>query len=105
GAVDWEAARAAGLTKLAPLEQPVPVPDTAFVDAEGVQKQLADWHGQVLLVNFWATWCAPCREEMPSLDALQAEMGGEDFAVLTIAAGRNPVPAIQKFYEEQGIEN
>ncbi len=105
GAVDWEAAHAAGLTKLAPLEAPVAVPDTPFIDAEGNQMQLGDWRGRVVLVNFWATWCAPCREEMPSLDALEAEMGGEDFAVLTIAAGRNPVPAIQKFYEEQGIEN
>src|SRR5690554_2696693 len=71
GPVAWEAARAGGLTKLAPVEAPVPVPDTAFVDADGAQVQLADFRGRVVLVNFWATWCAPCREEMPSLDALE----------------------------------
>ena len=105
GVVDWQAAQSAGLAKLAPLEAPVPVPDTVIVDAEGAEFRLSDWQGKVLVVNFWATWCAPCREEMPSLDALEAEMGGDDFAVLTIAAGRNPVPAIHKFFEEQQIVN
>ena len=90
-----------------PLAQttPTPVPATAFTDPEGGTHSLADYRGKVVLLNFWATWCAPCREEMPSLDALQAELGGEDFQVVAIAAGHNPPPAITKFLTEAGIRN
>lgn len=102
GPVDWQAARDAGLPKL--IEStPAPAPDLPFSDLDGGNHSLADYRGKLLLVNFWATWCAPCREEMPSLDALQRQMGGDDFAVLTIAAGRNPPPAIRKFFAEAGI--
>ena len=103
GPVDWQGVRDAGLPKLADLAQPKPAPDIAVTDPAGAEHRLADWKGKVLLVNFWATWCAPCREEMPSLDALQATLGGDDFQVLTVAAGRNPPPAIDRFFEEEGI--
>ncbi|WP_134724435.1 TlpA disulfide reductase family protein [Paracoccus luteus] len=102
GPVDWQAARDAGLPKLVE-SSPAPVPDVPFSDIDGGTHSLADYRGKLLLVNFWATWCAPCREEMPSLDALQRQMGDEDFAVLTIASGRNPPPAIRKFFEESAI--
>lgn len=105
GTVDWQAARDAGLPKLAELAEPAPAPDVAITDPDGAEHRLADWKGKVLLVNFWATWCAPCREEMPSLDALQAKQGGDDFAVLTVAAGRNPPPAIDRFFAEEEIQN
>jgi thiol-disulfide isomerase/thioredoxin len=59
----------------------------------------------VLVVNFWATWCAPCRKEMPMLDALQAEFGGDRFAVLTVATGRNALPAIDRFFAETGVQH
>ena len=102
--VDVKAAQAAGLTKLID-SFPANLPDDTFTDLEQGEHRLEDYKGKALLVNFWATWCAPCREEMPSLDRLQAELGGEDFAVLTIAAGPNSPNAIRKFFEEEGIEN
>lgn len=104
GPIDIEAAHANGLQKLV-LTEPTDLPETIFLDADEAEVTLADWQGKALLVNFWATWCAPCREEMPSLDALQAELGGDDFQVLTIATGRNSRAAIDKFYGETQIAN
>ncbi|TJZ92714.1 TlpA family protein disulfide reductase [Paracoccus gahaiensis] len=102
---DWQAARDGGLDKLVVADAPVPVPDTEFTDPEGGTHSLADWQGQVVLLNFWATWCAPCREEMPALDRLQAELGGDDFQVVTIATGRNAPDRIDDFFDEVGVEN
>lgn len=102
GEIDWEAAHAGGLAKLAPTA-PTPVPDASFTDPDGGTHALSDYRGKVVLLNFWATWCAPCREEMPSLDRLQTEMGGDDFAVVAIAAGHNPPPAVKKFMAEEKI--
>lgn len=82
-----------------------PGSDTAFTSAEGGEMTLAAYEGKFTLVNFWATWCAPCREEMPQLEALQREFGGADFEVVTIATGRNPVPAMRAFFDEIGVEN
>ena len=104
GPIDFEAARANGLAKLVETE-PTDLPDTVFLDADGKDVTLADYAGKAILLNFWATWCAPCREEMPALDELQGELGGEDFQVLTVATGRNARTAIDKFYEETGVEN
>lgn len=105
GEVDWQAAKDAGLAKLVPSENAPALPETTFTDRDGGTHSFADYKGKVILVNFWATWCAPCREEMPSLDALQSELGGEDFQVVTIATGRNPPEKIDKFFEETGVEN
>lgn len=105
GEVDWKAAQEAGLAKLIPAEDAPEVTDATFTDKDGGEHSLADYRGKVILVNFWATWCAPCREEMPSLDALQGELGGDDFQVVTIATGHNPPPKIDKFFEETGVEN
>ena len=105
GPVDWQAAKDAGLVKLVPAEEPAPVSDIAFTDPEGGSHTLTDYKGKVVLLNFWATWCAPCREEMPSLDALQSEMGGEDFQVVPVATGRNAPDRIDAFYAETGLQN
>ncbi len=81
-------------------EEPQDIADVSFTDPDGNDLTLENYEGQYVLLNFWATWCAPCREEMPALDALQRDLGGEEFAVITIATGRNPLPAIQRFFAE-----
>ena len=63
---------------------PLKLPDLAFDDANGQPKKLSDWRGRTVLVNLWATWCVPCRREMPALDALQAKLGGPDFEVVAV---------------------
>lgn len=76
-----------------------------FTKDDGTEGTLADYKGQVILLNFWATWCAPCRHEMPMLSELQTELGGEDFQVVTLATGRNAPPAMKKFFQEIGVDN
>ena len=63
---------------------PLRLPDLAFDDAGGQPKKLSDWRGRMVLVNLWATWCVPCRKEMPALDELQAKLGGANFEVVAI---------------------
>jgi thiol-disulfide isomerase/thioredoxin len=91
------------MRKLTVHAAPEPAPDVAFTAADGTETTLAAGNGSIRLVNFWATWCAPCREEMPALDALARDLGGEAFAVLPVATGRNDSDAIARFWEEAGI--
>jgi thiol-disulfide isomerase/thioredoxin len=77
----------------------------AFTDAQGQPKSLADFRGRTVLLNLWATWCAPCRAEMPSLDALQAEKGSESFEVVALNLDRGTDTKPQDFYAEIGIKN
>jgi thiol-disulfide isomerase/thioredoxin len=72
------------LAALTMATKPMQVPDLAFEDADGKPRKLSDWRGKTVLVNLWATWCVPCRKEMPALDALQAKLGGKDFEVVAI---------------------
>ncbi|MDO5528396.1 MAG: TlpA disulfide reductase family protein [Paracoccus sp. (in: a-proteobacteria)] len=104
GTLDIDAAREGGLSKLVAAEA-APVPDTVFLDRDGGEHRLSDYRGKAVLLNFWAVWCVPCKEEMPALDRLQTELGGEDFEVVTIATGRNSEAGIDRFFEEEGIEN
>jgi len=103
--VDLAPMQAGDMEKLAVIDPPLPVPDAVFLAGDGSEVTLGDFSGQVLLLNFWATWCAPCREEMPTLAALEDGMGGDDFRVLTIATGRNEAPAVEEFLTSVGADN
>ena len=63
---------------------PLRLPDLAFEDADGKPRKLSEWRGRTVLVNLWATWCVPCRKEMPALDSLQTKLGGRDFEVVAV---------------------
>jgi thiol-disulfide isomerase/thioredoxin len=86
-------------------DAPRDAPATVFKDAGDADKTLADFKGKALVVNFWATWCAPCVKEMPTLDALQAQMGGDTFQVLTISQDREGAKVAQPFVEKNGWKN
>ena len=75
-----------------------------FLPDAGGEKTLDDYSGKYVLVNFWATWCAPCRKEMPMLSELQTEFSGDNFEVVTIATGRNTPAGISKFFADSGIK-
>jgi thiol-disulfide isomerase/thioredoxin len=85
--------------------EPKPMDAIAFMDAAGAPKTLADFKGKTVLLNLWATWCAPCREEMPALDALQAAKGGDDFEVVALNLDRGTDSKPQDFYAETGIKD
>ena len=86
-----------------PAEAPVYVGDLAFVRPDGTPGTLADFAGRTVLLNLWATWCAPCREEMPALDDLQAALGGPAFEVVAINVDTRDDGRDARFLEETGI--
>ena len=92
------------LKKLTALEAPPAQPSMVFASPDGTEMRLSDYKGKVILVNIWATWCAPCIAEMPMLDALQAEKGSDNFEVVTISLDRTPEEAAQ-WFEKNGINN
>jgi thiol-disulfide isomerase/thioredoxin len=86
-------------------ETPKPLPETVFKDAADADQTLAKFPGKVLVVNFWATWCAPCVKEMPTLNALQAKLGGSQFQVLAISQDREGAKVAQPFFEKNDWKN
>ena len=84
--------------------RPLRVPDLAFTDAAGKQTSLADWRGKTVLLNLWATWCVPCRKEMPALEALQQKLGGPNFEVVAINIDTRDTEKPKAWLKEVGIE-
>ena len=81
------------------------LPDIAFQDGAGKPLKLSDWKGRVILINLWATWCAPCRKEMPDLAALQEDLGSDQFEVVAISVDRKGAEASSSFLKETGADN
>lgn len=93
------------MQNFAPYDSPRPFKDFTFLNAKGEEERLSDYQGKVILVNFWATWCGPCKKEMPSLDRLQGELGGEDFVVLAIGQDLQGMEKVKSFFENRKIRN
>ncbi len=87
------------------LDVPKPAAAINFDDGQGRARGLADFKGKVVLLNIWATWCIPCRKEMPALDRLQASLAGPDFVVVPVSIDRGGRDTVAKFYAETGIRN
>jgi thiol-disulfide isomerase/thioredoxin len=93
------------LAKFQLATPPKPLPDLAFLDPDDKPLKLGDYKGKTILLNFWATWCAPCVKEMPSLDHLQGQMGKDKFLVLPLSLDGPSRPKVQPFYEDRKLAN
>jgi len=82
---------------------PLRLPDLTFEDANGKPKKLSDWRGKTVLLNLWATWCVPCRKEMPALDSLQTRLGGKDFDVVAINIDTRDPEKPKNFLKEANL--
>jgi thiol-disulfide isomerase/thioredoxin len=85
--------------------EPRPLAPTAFTDAEGAPKTVADFAGQGLVINFWATWCPPCVAEMPALDRLAAMLAPEGILVLALSSDRGGRAQVEPFYQRTGVRH
>jgi thiol-disulfide isomerase/thioredoxin len=92
------------LGEFTPLDVPRPAPDVSFSTRDGETLRLRDFRGHVVLVNLWATWCAPCVQEMPSLDRLQAKLG-DDLTILAISEDRRGAAAVDPFMTRVGLKS
>jgi thiol-disulfide isomerase/thioredoxin len=91
------------LAALTMATTPLKLPDLAFDNADGKPRKLSDWRGRTVLVNLWATWCVPCRREMPALDALQAKLGGPDFEVVAVNIDTRDPDKPKNFLKEANL--
>ena len=83
---------------------PKALPTLTFQDGHGTTKTLADWRGRTVLFNLWATWCVPCRKEMPALDALQDKLGGPEFEVVSVNIDTRNLDKPKAWLEEVGVK-
>ena len=82
---------------------PLRLPDLTFEDADGKPRKLSDWRGRIVLVNLWATWCVPCRKEMPALESLQTRLGGPDFEVVAVNIDTRDPEKPRNFLKEANL--
>jgi thiol-disulfide isomerase/thioredoxin len=83
--------------------KPQELPEISIAQTDGVTKPFRDWRGKVVLLNIWATWCHPCREEMPTLDQLEAALGGSDFEVVAVNIDKGGTEKAKAFLQETGV--
>jgi thiol-disulfide isomerase/thioredoxin len=88
---------------LEPVSPPQDPPDISFTAADGSTHRLDEFKGRGMVVNMWATWCAPCVAEMPSLDALSKALAPQDIAVLPLSSDRGGAEIVQRWYQQHGI--
>ena len=93
------------LAALVVADSPRRLPPLAFKDAAGKPKSLAEWEGRTVLLNLWATWCVPCRKEMPALDALQRQLGGPGFEVVAVNIDTRDPDKPKAWLAETGIKD
>jgi thiol-disulfide isomerase/thioredoxin len=82
---------------------PLRLPDLTFEDADGKPRKLSDWRGRIVLVNLWATWCVPCRKEMPALESLQTRLGGPNFEVVAVNIDTRDPEKPRNFLKEANL--
>ena len=87
------------------LQTPRPIPELSFTNGDDAPLTLADFHGRTVLLNVWATWCVPCRKEMPALDRLQAKLGGPRFTVVPLSIDHRGRDVVARFYRELGLQS
>jgi len=92
-------------SKLKRTDPPVTPEETSFLDGAGATRSLTEYRGRGLVVNFWATWCAPCVREMPALAALADVLAPDDILVLPLSADRGGAPTVTKWFQDKGISN
>ena len=88
-----------------PIDPPLPAPGDAFKNANGDRFSLADFRGKLVLLNVWATWCGPCRQEMPSLDRLEGKLSADGLVVLPLSIDRGGGPVVAMYYYQEGIDH
>jgi len=93
------------IAALSVASRPKPIPELSFDTPEGTKASLADFKGRTVLLNLWATWCVPCRQEMPALDRLQGLRGSQDFSVVTVNIDTSRLDRPKAFLDETGVKN